>query len=141
VAFELRSLRDAALALVPTALGWLWMLGVMAVIDLHFNVANIIALPLVIGIGTAFGVHLMHRCQESAKKHGGVAKLDDLVRSTGGAVVLSALTTIASFAALMLGEYGGMKTIGLAMVLGITSCLIASLLVLPALLAVLKRAD
>jgi hypothetical protein len=36
-----------------------------------------------------------------------VAKLDDLVRSTGGAVVLSALTTIASFAALMLGEYGG----------------------------------
>jgi predicted RND superfamily exporter protein len=74
----------------------------------------------VIGIGTAFGVHLMHRCQESAKKHGGVATLDDLVRSTGGAVVLSALTTIASFAALILGEYGGMKTIGLAMVLGIT---------------------
>jgi hypothetical protein len=140
VAFELRSVRDAILALVPTALGWLWMLGVMAVIDLHFNVANIIALPLVIGIGTAFGVHLMHRCQESAKKHGGVASLDDLVRSTGGAVVLSALTTIASFAALILGEYGGMKTIGLAMVLGISSCLVASLLVLPALLAVLKRA-
>jgi predicted RND superfamily exporter protein len=140
VAFELRSVRDAVLALIPTALGWLWMLGVMAAIDLRFNVANIVALPLVIGIGTAFGVHLMHRCQESARTHGGVATLDDLVRSTGGAVVLSALTTIASFAALTLGEYGGMRTFGMAMVLGVSSCLLASLLVLPALLAVLRRA-
>ncbi|MBL9100986.1 MAG: MMPL family transporter [Myxococcales bacterium] len=140
VTVELRSLRDGVFALVPTAIGWLWMLGVMAAIGLHFNVANIVGLPLVIGIGTAFGVHLMHRCQESAREHGGVATLDDLVRSTGGAVVLSALTTIASFAALMLGEYGGMKTIGLLMVLGISSCLVASLLVLPALLAVFKRA-
>ena len=141
IVIQLRSWRDAALALVPTGLGWLWMLGVMAVIDLHFNVANIVALPLVIGIGTAFGVHLMHRYQESAQLHGGVAKLDDLVRSTGGAVVLSALTTVASFAALMLGDYGGMSTLGLAMVLGIMSCLVASLIVLPALLAVLGRAE
>lgn len=140
IVVQLRSLRDAALALIPTALGWLWMLGVMAIIGLHFNVANIVAMPLVIGIGTAFGVHLMHRYQESARVHGGVARLDDLVRSTGGAVVLSALTTIASFAALMLGEYGGMSTLGLAMVLGITACLVASLIVLPALLALLGRA-
>lgn len=141
VIVQLRSLRDAALALVPTGLGWLWMLGVMAVIGLNFNVANIVALPLVIGIGTAFGVHLMHRYQESAAAHGGVARLDDLVRSTGGAVVLSALTTIASFAALILSEYGGMKTFGLAMVLGISACLLASLIVLPALLALLRRAE
>ncbi len=141
IGIQLRSWRDAALALVPTGLGWLWMLGVMAVIRLNFNVANIVALPLVIGIGTAFGVHLMHRYQESAHNHGGVARLDDLVRSTGGAVVLSALTTIASFAALMLGDYGGMSTFGLMMVLGITSCLVASLLVLPALLALLGRAE
>ncbi len=140
VAIDLRSFRDAALALVPTALGWLWMLGVMAVIGLNFNVANIVALPLVIGIGTAFGVHLMHRYQESARRHDGVAKLDDMVRSTGGAVALSALTTIISFAALTLGEYGGMSTFGLAMVIGIGACLLASLLVLPAVLVLLGRA-
>ena len=140
IAIQLRSWRDALLALVPTGLGWLWMLGVMAVIRLNFNVANIVSLPLVIGIGTAFGVHLMHRYQTSAAANGGVARLDDLVRSTGGAVVLSALTTIASFAALMLGDYGGMSTFGLTMVLGITASLVASLLVLPALLALLGRA-
>lgn len=141
VVVQLRGLRDAALALVPTALGWLWMLGVMAAIGLNFNVANIVALPLVLGIGTAFGVHLMHRAQGSAAAHGGVAKLDDLIRGTGGAVVLSALTTIASFAALMLGDYGGQSQFGLTMVIGITACLLASLIVLPALLAVLKRAE
>ena len=94
-----------------------------------------------LGIGTAFGVHLMHRAQGSAAAHGGVAKLDDLIRGTGGAVVLSALTTIASFAALMLGDYGGQSQFGLTMVIGITACLLASLIVLPALLAVLKRAE
>jgi predicted RND superfamily exporter protein len=140
VMLQLRGLRDAVLALIPTGLGWLWMLGVMAVIGLNFNVANIVALPLVIGIGTAFGVHLMHRAQGSAAAHGGVARLDDLIRGTGGAVVLSALTTIASFAALMLGDYGGQVLFGLTMVIGISACLLASLFVLPSLLAVLGRA-
>lgn len=140
VVVQLRGLRDAALALMPTALGWLWMLGVMAAIGLNFNVANIVALPLVIGIGTAFGVHLMNRAQGSAAAHG-VARLEDLIRGTGGAVVLSALTTIASFAALMLGDYGGQSLFGLTMVIGISACLLASLIVLPALLAVLGRAQ
>lgn len=138
VTLDLRSLRDGALALVPTILGWLWMLGLMAAVGQTFDVANIVSLPLVIGIGTAFGVHLMHRCQESEQNHQ-VARLDDLVRGTGSAVVLSALTTIASFASLMLSDYGGMKSFGLVMVMGISSCLIASLFVLPALLLMLGR--
>lgn len=139
VSVELRSVRDAVLAMVPTVLGWLWMLGLMAAFGRTFDVANIVSLPLVIGIGTAFGAHIMHRCHESEREHG-VARLDDLVRSTGSAVVLSALTTVASFAALMLGDYGGMKSIGSVMVMGISSCLLASLFVLPALLLVLGRA-
>lgn len=139
VSIDLRSVRDGALAMVPTVLGWLWMLGLMAAFGRLFDVANILSLPLVIGIGTAFGVHIMHRCRESEREHG-VARLDDLVRSTGSAVVLSALTTIASFAALTLGDYGGMQSIGAVMVMGLASCLLASLFALPALLVVLGRA-
>ncbi|WAS92486.1 MMPL family transporter [Nannocystis punicea] len=138
VTLDLRSLRDGALALVPTVLGWLWMLGLMAAVGRTFDVANIVSLPLVIGIGTAFGVHLMHRCQES-ESHNSHARLDDLVRGTGSAVVLSALTTIASFASLTLSDYGGMKSFGSVMVMGISSCLLASLLVLPALLLMSGR--
>jgi predicted RND superfamily exporter protein len=138
VCLDLRSIRDGVFALVPTVLGWLWMLALMAAVGQKFDVANIVSLPLVIGIGTAFGVHLMHRAQESARSYG-TARLDDLVRSTGGAVVLSALTTIASFTALMFGGYGGMFSFGLVMVMGIASSLMASLFVLPALLLMFRQ--
>ena len=120
-------------------IGWLWMVGLMAAVGIPFNVANIVCLPLVLGIGTAFGVHLMHRAEESAKIHG-IASLDDLLRGTGSAVIISALTTMVGFAALMLGKHGAMLSLGLSMVIGIATCLAASILVLPALLLLLKRA-
>ncbi|MBK8266445.1 MAG: hypothetical protein IPK80_34595 [Nannocystis sp.] len=60
---DFRGLRPALLAVVPTVVGWLWMLGLMAVLRIPFNIANIVCLPLVLGIGTAFGVHLMHCAQ------------------------------------------------------------------------------
>lgn len=137
---DLRGLRGALFALVPTILGWLWMLALMAALGMSFNVANIVCLPLVLGIGTAFGVHMMHRADESAGRNGGHASLDDVVRGTGGAVIISALTTMVGFAALMLGEHGAMQSLGLSMVIGLGTCLVASVFVLPALLSLLGRA-
>ncbi|MEZ4449369.1 MAG: MMPL family transporter [Nannocystaceae bacterium] len=137
---DLRGLWGALFALVPTVLGWLWMLALMSALGMSFNVANIVCLPLVLGIGTAFGVHMMHRAAESAEKSGGKATLDDIVRGTGGAVIISALTTMVGFAALMLGEHGAMVSLGLSMVIGLGTCLIASVFVLPALLSLLGRA-
>jgi predicted RND superfamily exporter protein len=135
---DFRSLKDALLALFPTVLGWLWMLGLMPLVGLDFNVANIVALPLVLGIGIAFGVHMMHRLREDAGD--GVPSLDAVVRGTGGAIAVAATTTMVGFAALTLSPYGGMVSLGATMVLGIGACLLATLLVLPALLIVLGRA-
>ncbi|HFE47010.1 MAG TPA: hypothetical protein ENJ18_16255, partial [Nannocystis exedens] len=137
---DFRGIKNALLALVPTVLGWLWMLAFMALFGLSFNVVNVICLPLVIGIGTAFGVHLMHRAEESARAHNGIASLDDLLRGTGSAVIISALTTMVGFGALMLGKHGAMLSLGLTMVIGIATCLAASVLVLPAILYLLGRA-
>ncbi len=137
---DFRGIRNALLALVPTILGWLWMLAVMAALGLTFNVVNVICLPLVIGVGTAFGVHLMHRAEESGKARDGVASLDELLRGTGSAVIISALTTMVGFGALMLGQHGAMFSLGLTMVIGIGTCLAASIVVLPALLYLLGRA-
>lgn len=137
---DFRGIRNALLALVPTILGWLWMLAVMAACGLTFNVVNVICLPLVIGVGTAFGVHLMHRSEESARQNEGIASLDELLRGTGSAVIISALTTMVGFGALMLGQHGAMLSLGLTMVIGIGTCLAASIVVLPALLYLLGRA-
>lgn len=126
--------RDALLALLPTVLGWLWMFGAMAALGIPFNVANIVCLPLVLGIGVAFGVHFMHRVREDPD-----GSLDRVLRGTGGAIAVAALTTMVGFAGLMLGRYGAQQSFGLVMVIGIATCLLATIAVLPATLVVLGR--
>jgi uncharacterized protein len=135
-----RRFGHAVLALVPTLVGFAWMLGAMRLIGLDFDAANIVTLPLIMGIGVDAGVHLVHRMRQSAEEHG-TARLDEVVGGTGAAVALASLTTIAGFASLMLADYGAMQSLGLAMTLGITSTLLASLIVLPSLMVVLGAAE
>src|SRR5690606_6866223 len=61
-----RRLHDALFALLPVAVGFLWMLGFMGVADIDFDVANVVALPLILGVGVDSGAHMMHRWRESA---------------------------------------------------------------------------
>ncbi len=136
-----RKLSDALFAMLPVAFGVAWMLGGMGILGIDFDVANVVALPLITGIGIDAGAHMMHRWRESANKGGGVANLDDMIRGTGSAVVMASCTTIIGFAALMLGDYGGMKTLGLSMTMGVSGCLVASVLVLPAVLVALRKAQ
>jgi predicted RND superfamily exporter protein len=138
--YDFRRISDTLLALLPTTVGWLWMLGIMASWGIDFNVANIVVLPLVLGIGIDSGVHMVHRYRESAKANE-IAQLTDLLSGTGSAVLLSSVTTIVGFAGLMLADYGGMQSLGLVMVLGISCCLMACLLILPATLIILRRAE
>ncbi len=135
-----RKLFDALLALVPVAIGVAWMLGAMGALGLHFDVANVVVVPLILGIGIDAGAHMVHRWRQSADENGGVAKLDELIRGTGAAVLLASLTTATGFSALMIGDYGAMKSLGLSMTIGIGACLLSSMLVLPALLLLLKKA-
>ncbi len=140
-----RRFKDALFALFPTALGWLWTIAAMDVLGLQFNVANIVSSPLIIGVGIAYGVHVMHRLRESDPPPGQTgharANIDDAIRGTGGAVTIAALTTAVGFAALTVSEYGAMRSLGLVMVIGIFACLLATIVVLPALLLVTRRAS
>jgi len=135
-----RRLDEALFAILPVVLGVAGTLGVMGLIGLDFDVANIVAVPLLTGIGVDAGAHMMHRWRQSAESHGGVANLDEMIRGTGAAMLMASLTTATGFAALLLGEYGGMRTLGLTMTIGIGACLLTSLLVLPAVLVLLKKA-
>jgi len=134
-----RRVHDVGFALLPVAIGIAWTLGIMGYAGIHFDVANIVALPLITGVGVDAGAHMMHRWRQSADAHGGVADLEDIIRGTGAAVLVASLTTATGFAALMLASYGGMKSLGLTMTLGITGSLLASLLVLPCLLVATKQ--
>ncbi|MEM6884411.1 MAG: MMPL family transporter [Verrucomicrobiota bacterium] len=125
-----RSIVKVILTMVPLALGIVWTGGVMAWFKIDFNPANIITLPLVIGIGVAFGVYVVDRHRED-----GAVKL--FSSSTGKAILLSAMTTIIGFSSMMTGDYVGLRSLGLVMTIGIFFCFLSSSLVLPQLLVLL----
>jgi len=127
-----RSVLAVVLALLPVAIGTLWTVGLMGATDISFNLANIMTLPLVIGIGVTNGIQVLNRFAE--ERTPGI-----LSRSTGKAVLVSGLTAIAGFGSLILAKYRGIHSLGCVMSIGIAACMIAGLTFLPALLNLIGR--
>ncbi|MCA9671616.1 MAG: MMPL family transporter [Myxococcales bacterium] len=123
----------AAFAAAPLALGIAWMLGAMALADQTYNFANVIAFPLIVGIGVASGVHILHRYRQD-----GEGDIAPVVRHTGLAIFLSAATTMVGFGSVALSSHRGASSLGLLLLLGVGACLVTSTMFLPAMLAVRK---
>jgi hypothetical protein len=132
VLLHFRSLASVVLALVPVAVGSIWLGGLMGFNDVPLNPANIMTLPLVIGIGVTNGIHILNRFAE--ERQPGI-----LAKSTGKAVLVSGLTTIAGFGSLVLAEHQGIRSLGYVMATGVATCMIAALTFLPALLNLLTK--
>ncbi len=132
VFFHFRSLLSVLLALVPVAVGSLWLGGVMGWLDVPLNPANIMTLPLVIGIGVTNGIHILNRYAEEQTPN-------ILARSTGKAVLVSGLTSMAGFGSLILAQHRGIHSLGCVMTAGLATCMVAGLTFLPALLNLLVR--
>ncbi len=129
-----RSVRDTLLVLAPLLLAALLTAAGSVVLDLPFNFADVIVLPLLLGIGVDSGIHLVHRHRERVP-----TDRDVLHTSTARAVLFSAFTTIASFGSLAFSTHRGMASLGQLLTLGVALTLLANLLVLPALLTGLRR--
>jgi len=132
VFFHFRSFGSVVLSLLPVAIGTLWLFGLMGWLKIPLNPANIMMLPLVIGIGVTNGIHILNRFAEERTP-------DILSRSTGKAVLVSGLTAIAGFGSLILAKHRGIHSLGCVMSVGIATCMIAALTFLPALLNLLGR--
>jgi hypothetical protein len=132
VLIHFRSLGSVVLALLPVAIGSTWLGGIMGWLGIPLNPANIMTLPLVIGIGVTNGIHILNRFAEEQTP-------SILAKSTGKAVLVSGLTTIAGFGSLVLAKHRGIESLGYVMSVGIGTCMIAGLTFLPALLNLLSR--
>jgi hypothetical protein len=130
VLIHFRSLVAVLLSLIPVGIGTLWLAGLMGWLGVPFNPANIMTLPLVIGIGVTNGIHILNRYAEERTP-------SILARSTGKAVLVSGLTAIAGFGSLILAQHRGIHSLGVIMSVGIATCMIAGLTFLPALLNLL----
>jgi len=131
---DFRRFKAATLTMVPDLLGTVWMVGLMGVFGVAFNPANLMVLPLIIGIGLANGVHVMRRFREARD-----ADIAHVVWHTGLAVTLGSLVTIVGFGCLGLAHNLGVASIGKALTLGVGARIITSIIILPALLVIVQR--
>ena len=132
VFLHFRRFASVLLALLPVALGFCWMLGLMGWLGIPFNPVNIVSLILVIGIGVTNGVHILNRFAE--EPHPNI-----LARSTGKAVLVSALNTVAGFGSLLVAKHQGVASLGGVMAIGTATCVVAALVFFPAVLTLLCR--
>lgn len=132
VLIHFRRLSCLPLALIPVLLGAIWMGGLMGRYNIPFNPANIMTLPLLVGIGVTNGIHILNRYAEENNP-------SILARSTGKAVLVSGLTTIAGFGSLILARHRGIESLGIIMSIGVATCMVVGLTLLPALLNLLER--
>lgn len=124
-----RSIRYAVLGTLPLAVGLLLMVGGMRLAGISFNSANIIVLPLILGVGIDSAIYIINRYRQGNETPGRVA-----TSSSGIGVLLNAMTILFSFGTLMIAHHQGVFSIGAVMSLGMIASVAAFLIFLPALL-------
>lgn len=124
----LRRVIDAGIVIAPLLVASTLMAAATVLIPLPFNFANVIALPLLFGLGVASGIYMVLRARAEAA--GGTAVADT---STPRAVLFSALTTMGSFCSLAISSHPGTATIGVLLTLAIGLNTILTLFIVPAL--------
>jgi hopanoid biosynthesis associated RND transporter like protein HpnN len=121
------------LVLVPIAMAVLLTLAICQLTGLTLNMANILVVPLIIGLGVDTGIHVVHRTLHAPD----VTKV--MHSSTARAVLISALTTIGTFFSLSFSPHKGAASVGLLLTIAISLLVVVTFLLLPALLKLFYR--
>ncbi|MEI7714124.1 MAG: RND transporter, partial [Rhodospirillales bacterium] len=129
----LRRPRDVALVLAPLLLSAALTLLVAVAVPLPLNFANIIALPLLLGVGVSFNIYFVMNWR--------AGQGNPLGSATARAIAFSALTTGSAFGSLALSGHPGTASMGVLLLISLGCTLLASLLFIPALLASLRRPE
>lgn len=122
-----RSVRKTLLIIMPLLLAALLTGATNVLLDNPFNFANIIALPLLLGMGIDSSILIMHR------HHSNSCEDENLLQSsTTRGIIFSSITTLCSFSSLAFTAHQGMASMGLVLAIGLTFTVMCSLIVLPA---------
>jgi predicted RND superfamily exporter protein len=130
---QFREIRGVVLCGLSLLVGIVWTVGFMGLMGISMNFANIVVIPMIIGIGIDNNIHIYQRYKES--ENGGIVPA---MKFSGRAVIMCGLTTIVGFGSLTFSKYGGLSAIGILSVMGVALCLVSALVVLPTLLALME---
>ena len=126
---DFRSLRLTSIAMAQLICGVIMMLGVMRLVGINLNYVNAFVATMILGVGIDYSIHLVHRLTLSN------GEITDGLKETGKAVVIAALTNIAGFGTLWLGNYPALRSFGQVATIGSLTCLFTALTLVPAVMA------
>ncbi|MCK4639843.1 MAG: MMPL family transporter [Candidatus Marinimicrobia bacterium] len=131
---DFRNVGHALMAMIPLLTGMVWMVGIMHIIGRQLDVVNVMALPLILGIGIDDGVHIIHRWRRE-----GYDSVKTVFASTGKAILLTSLTTMLAFGSLMFSLWRGYGSLGAALLIGVGACFITTVYILPGIIGWIER--
>ena len=134
-----RSWSLGLVAISPVLLAIAWLLGTLWLLSIPFNAETALIVAIAIGLGTDYTVHLTERFATDRRTHSRSKALQSTLTETGGAVLASGLTTIAGFGLLKLTIIPSLQRFGFVTAVVTSYALLATLVVLPALLVLWDR--
>lgn len=123
-----RNVTDTLLVMTPLILAGLFTMASTVIADIPINFANIIALPLLLGLGVDNGIHMVEKLHHSLSEEQNIYQ-----SSTARAMFYGALTTASSFAGLAFSPHQGIASMGLVITMGIFWIMTCTFIILPAL--------
>ncbi|SIQ39142.1 efflux RND transporter permease subunit [Halanaerobium kushneri] len=126
--FHFRSFKEAFIAFLPLISALTVTMGLIKILNVNLDIFSVLAFPLIIGIGIDDGVHVIHRLNISDQD------MQTVFSSVGRAILLTTLTTMASFGSLMIAQYQAIYRLGVTLFIGVAFCFIMTLIIIPALL-------
>lgn len=131
---DFRNIYLALLNLVPLACAFVSLFGIMALVGIRFDFVNIIAVPLLIGIGIDDSVHVSHRYL-----YEGIGRVSEAVRLTGRAILLTTLTTLIGFGSFIPSVMRAMRSTGIVVSIAMALAYLYSILLHPSLLFLMRE--
>lgn len=136
VLIDLRNFRKAALIMSPILIGVVIMFGFMFITRMRLNFYNMIVIPTVFGTSIDNSIHIFHRFEEMGR-----GSLLKVLKTSGGAALMSSLTNIFGFLGLVFANHLGLASIGKLAIAGMCACLFTTLIYFPAMLQWLSDRD
>jgi predicted RND superfamily exporter protein len=126
---DFRSWKRTAVAVAPLVLAVVLSLGILGLFQIPLNPANMIAFPLILGVGVDNGVHILHDYLLRRRAHGSTISY-----AIGRGVLVKAMTSMIGFGTLMIASERGLVGLGLILTLGVGCSMLTALVFLPAVL-------
>lgn len=134
VYLNFRNVKQTALIAFSIFSGVLWVMGIMYLLGLRLNLYNMVMIPAIMGMSIDNSIHIVHRYEEL-----GPGSLSEVMGTAGLSSMLASLTNAAGFIGLVFCTHGGLRSMGMIVLLGLGTCLVTTLIYLPMILEFLEK--